>query len=60
MGEFTLTGTHDGEFQGIPPTDREVEIKTMSKFEISDGKVQEQWGYLDPQSLMAQLGVTDE
>lgn len=60
MAEWTVTGTHDGEFNGIPPTDREIEMQTMGKLEIADGKIQEERGYYDPQNLMTQLGVTDE
>jgi len=60
MSEWTITGTHEGEFNGIPPTGRKVEYKTMSKQLIEDGKIQEEWGYLDPQEILSQLGVTDE
>ena len=58
MAEWTVTGTHDGEFNEIPPTSREIEMKTMGKLEIADGKIQEDWGYYDPSSLMTQLGIT--
>lgn len=60
MSDWTITGTHEGEFNGIPPTGREVEYKTMSKQRIENGKIQEEWGYLDPQEILSQLGVTDK
>ena len=60
MSEWLVTGTHDGEFNEIPPTGREIEMKTMGKLNIADGKIQKEWGYYDSQSLMAQLGVNDE
>lgn len=60
LWEWTATGTHEGEWQGIPPSGREVEFTGMSKTVIADGKIQENWAYFDPQNLLAQLGVTDE
>lgn len=56
--EFTITGTHDGEFVGIPPTGREVEIRGAEKFRIADGKVVECHVYYDTQELADQLGLT--
>lgn len=57
MAEWRVTGTHDGKFNEIPPTGREIEMQTMGKIHISNGKIQEEWGYYDPNSLVAQLGV---
>lgn len=60
MAEWMVTGTHDGEFNEIPPTGREIEMNTMGKMQIADGQIQEEWGYYDPNNLMTQLGITDE
>ena len=60
MSEWTVTGTHEGEFNGIPPTGRKVEFNTMTKHLITDGKIHEELGYYDPQEMLSQLGVTDE
>jgi steroid delta-isomerase-like uncharacterized protein len=60
MSEWTVTGTHDGQFSGIPPTGRTIEMHTMAKEVIKDGQIQEEWGYTDTNELMAQLGVRDE
>ncbi len=60
MSEWTVTGTHEGEFNGIPPTGRKFEINTMATHLITDGKLQEERGYFNPQDVLAQLGVTDE
>ena len=57
MAEWTVTGTHDGEFNEIPATGRGIKMETMGKMQIADGKIQEEWGYYDPSSLVAQLGV---
>ena len=34
----TLTGTHDGEYKGIPPTGRHVATECAEVFRIADGK----------------------
>lgn len=58
--ESTLSGTHDGEFDGIPPTHREVEIPEMAKFVVEDGKLQAERAYFDQHGFLEQLGLADE
>lgn len=43
----TMRGTHRGEFQGISPTGKRVEVKAIDMFRISDGKIVEHWGHAD-------------
>ena len=50
-------GTHRGEFQGIPPTDKEVAFSSMEFNRVVGGKVAEHWVELDLLGLMQQLGV---
>lgn len=59
MVEWTLSGTHDGEFRGAPPTGREIEVTGMSKILIADGKVQEDRIYIDSKEMFEQLGLTE-
>jgi steroid delta-isomerase-like uncharacterized protein len=49
-------GTHRGEFQGIPPTGKEVAFSSIEIDRVVDGKVQEHWFELDLLGLMRQLG----
>ncbi len=42
-----IRGTHRGEFQGIAPTGKRVEVKAMDMFRISNGKIVEHWGHAD-------------
>ena len=42
-----MRGTHRGEFQGISPTGKRVEVRAMDMFRISDGKIVEHWGHAD-------------
>lgn len=43
----TMRGTHRGEFQGIAPTGKRVEVKAIDMFRISNGKIVEHWGHAD-------------
>ena len=54
---WTLTGTHTGEFMGIPATNKKVSNSGASVIRISGGKIVEIWPYWDRLSLMQQLGV---
>lgn len=60
MWEWTLTGTHDGEWQGIPASGRDVAVTGLSKTVIADGKVQDNWAYFDSRDLLAQLGAAEK
>ena len=54
---WTGRGTHQGEFQGIPPTGRRVEVPGTVYYRILDSKIVEFRGQFDRMSLMQQLGV---
>jgi len=60
MIEWRATGTHEGEFNGLPPTGRTFEHKGMSKFVIGDDKVQEERMYYNPIEIAEQLGFPTE
>jgi steroid delta-isomerase-like uncharacterized protein len=50
-------GTHGGDFMGLPPTGREVEIRAIYIHRIADGRIVEQWLVSDGVGLLQQLGV---
>jgi len=54
---WTGRGTHQGELQGIAPTDRRVEVPGSVFYRIVDGKIVEFRGQLDMMGLMQQLGA---
>lgn len=54
---WTLTGTHKGEYRGIPPTNKKLTIWAISIVRIVGGKVVEEWERLDTLGLLQQLGV---
>lgn len=60
MYEAELTMTHEGEFDGIPPTGREIKNREMSKLRIADGTLQEHRVYFDMQAVFEQLGLEND
>jgi predicted ester cyclase len=52
-----VTGTHDGDFMGLPPTGRRVEYNSFGALRFADGLVVERWGIGDVPKMMLQLGV---
>ncbi len=53
-------GTHRGEFQGVPPTGKEVAFTSIEVNRVVEGKVEEHWVELDLLGLMQQLGAIPE
>jgi len=56
---ITMRGTHSGEYMGIKPTGRTVEVTAFEISRTRDGKYAETWGMLDLFSLLNQLGVQE-
>jgi steroid delta-isomerase-like uncharacterized protein len=53
----TYSGTHQGEFVGIPATGRQARTSGVDFFRMQDGRQAEHWGGPDMASLLQQLGV---
>lgn len=53
----TLTGTHDGDFFGIPATGKRFEVTQTTIERFRDGKIVAHWRNTDELSLMRQLGL---
>ena len=52
-----LTGTHDGDLMGLPPTGRKIDIHSIGILRFAHGQVIERWGIGDSLTQMQQLGV---
>lgn len=52
-----FSGTHEGEFMGVPPSGRRVSVEHVHWFRVADGKVAEHWAVRDDLGMMQQLGV---
>jgi steroid delta-isomerase-like uncharacterized protein len=53
----TFTATHLGEFQGLPPTGKQISLSIMHIDRVENGKIVEHWGQGDALGLMQQLGI---
>jgi steroid delta-isomerase-like uncharacterized protein len=53
----TVTGTHQGEYMGIPPTGKSVTYNEIFIARFADGRIAETWGVVDVLSQMKQLGA---
>jgi steroid delta-isomerase-like uncharacterized protein len=61
VARVRVSGTQDGEFLGMPPSGRRVEVKLIDIMRFDDaGLVAEHWGIVDMLSLLQQLGVIPE
>jgi len=52
-----FTGTHTGDFVGVPPTGRTVTMAMMDRVKVRDDQAVEHWGVSDDLGMMTQLGV---
>jgi steroid delta-isomerase-like uncharacterized protein len=57
VARLTFTGTHEGEFQGIKPTHREVTWSGICIYRIAHGKFTERWHRYDMLGMLQQLGA---
>jgi steroid delta-isomerase-like uncharacterized protein len=55
--EFTMSGTHQGPFEGVPPTGRTFSVPGISTSRITAGKIEELRGVFDGLFMMQQLGI---
>ncbi len=51
-----IYGTHNGEFMGIPPTNKKIRINYFDFWKIRDGKCIENWVQMDMAGIIQELG----
>jgi steroid delta-isomerase-like uncharacterized protein len=54
---YTITGTHQGDFNGIPATNKRIKARGMQISRFENGKMVERWGSSDELGILKQLGV---
>ena len=54
---YTLTGTHQGDFNGVAPTGKRIEVRGVQIGRFENGKIAERWGSTDELGILTQLGA---
>jgi len=54
-----LNGCQSGEFNGIPPTGKEVDLPFVIRYTIRDNKIVDHWLIADQTLLLEQLGIKE-
>jgi steroid delta-isomerase-like uncharacterized protein len=57
VARWTARGTHDGDFNGIPPTGKTAHSSGITIFRIADGRIVEEWAESDTLGLLQQVGA---
>jgi hypothetical protein len=61
VARIRVTGTHEGEFMGMPATGKGVDVQAIDIVRFGDdGLAHEHWGVFDALAMMQQLGVMPE
>jgi len=53
----SVTGTHRGEYMGVPPTGKSITYNEIFIWRFADGRIAEMWGVVDIFAQLKQLGV---
>lgn len=56
---IAYTGTHEGEFLGVPATGKDVSFNGTNVFRIEDGEISEVWPMVDTLGVLQQFGVSE-
>ena len=54
---FQMTGTHTGDFLGIPPTGKPIDVEGVAINRFHDGRFVESWTVWDVMGLCHELGI---
>jgi len=61
VARVRATGTHQGEFMGMPATGKGVDVQLIDIVRFGDdGLAREHWGVFDALAMMQQLGAVPE
>lgn len=50
-----FTGTHLGEFAGLPPSGLGIEFEALEIFQLENQKITESWGYWPMTNILSQI-----
>ena len=54
---YTLTGTHQGDFEGVAPTGKRIEVRGLQIGRFANAQIVERWGMSDLLGIMQQIGA---
>lgn len=54
---FTMKGTHNGTFFGVPATGKQIAVSAMNFYRLSDDQIIEEVGQPDLLGLLTQIGA---
>jgi steroid delta-isomerase-like uncharacterized protein len=54
---WTFSGTHKGDYMGVPPTNKKVSVDGMTIHHMADGKIMDSYSTWDALGLLQQLGA---
>ncbi len=54
---YTVTGTHRGDFMGVPATGKRIKARGMQIARFENGKIVERWGSSDELGILKQIGA---
>ena len=57
LSQLAMDGTQTGEWMGIPPTGKRVNIRMITIHRIREGKIIEDWVLVETLGLLQQLGA---
>lgn len=55
----TVTGTHQGEYRGVPPTGNSIKYHEIFIVRFAGGRIAELWGIVDVLSQLRQIGAIE-
>jgi steroid delta-isomerase-like uncharacterized protein len=57
---YTISGTHQGEFQGVAATGKSFKVSALQLARFENGRCVERWGSTDELGMMKQLGILEQ
>src|SRR3954470_2654288 len=54
---FTMRGTHQGNFFGVPPSGKPIKVQAMNFYRLTNGQIIEEHGQPDMLGLLQQIGA---
>lgn len=57
---YTVSGTHDGEFEGVAPTGNKVKARAVQVARFEDGMIVERWGASDELGILQQIDAAPQ